>query len=179
MKDVPKPLRGLQARWQQLWNDEKRRINFLLALGLAGMMLLCFSEWLPGGSAAEEPAAAAGAQAEEPAAYARELEDRLAELIGRMEGAGRTRVLVTLAAGPQTSYAANTERTADSQRREYVQMDGGALVEQVASPQLLGVAVVCEGGDDPGVQATVTELVDALTDVGANHITVTKMSDEP
>ena len=41
--------------------------------------------------------------------------------------------------------------------------------------EVRGVAVLCEGGDQPGVQRRVTELVSALTGVGANHITVNKL----
>ena len=50
------------------------------------------------------------------------------------------------------------------------------LVETVQTPQVLGVAVVCEGGGNAAVQNRVTALVEALTGVGANHITVAKMA---
>ena len=39
-----------------------------------------------------------------------------------------------------------------------------------------GVAVVCEGGGNAAVQNRVTALVETLTGVGANHITVAKMA---
>lgn len=32
---------------QAAWKDDKKRINLLLVSGLAGMLLLCMSEWLP------------------------------------------------------------------------------------------------------------------------------------
>ena len=50
------------------------------------------------------------------------------------------------------------------------------LVETVQTPQVLGVAVVCEGGGNAAVQNRVTALVETLTGVGANHITVAKMA---
>ena len=50
------------------------------------------------------------------------------------------------------------------------------LIETVYAPEVLGVAVVCTGGDDPTVQADITALVQALTDVGTHHITVAKMA---
>ena len=55
---------------------------------------------------------------------------------------------------------------------------GGAqgLVETVKTPQILGVAVVCEGGGNVIVQERIIDIVQALTDVGASHITVTKMT---
>ena len=33
---------------QAAWKDDKKRINLLLVSGLAGMLLLCMSDWLPG-----------------------------------------------------------------------------------------------------------------------------------
>ena len=98
-----------------------------------------------------------------PDSYAETLEEQLTEMICRMEGAGQARVMVTLAGSQLTRYAADTERSADTERLEHVLLGDAALVEQVEAPQILGVAVVCEGGGDPGVQYAVTELVTALT----------------
>lgn len=167
-------LQALLTRLRTLWANEKKRTYLLLAAGLAGMLLICISEWMPASpAAARAPETSAGS--EESSDYAASLEQRLTELIGQMEGAGRTRVMVTLASGGTTQYATDTEDTADSSRRQHVLLGDGGLVEQVQTPEVLGVAVVCEGGDDPGLQLAVTELVQALTDAGASHITVTKM----
>ena len=45
-----------------------------------------------------------------------------------------------------------------------------------ALSRVLGVAVVCEGGGSAAVQSRVTALVQALTGIGTNHITVAKMA---
>ena len=50
------------------------------------------------------------------------------------------------------------------------------LVETVQTPRILGVAVVCEGGGSAAVQGRVTALLEALTGLGASHITVAKMA---
>ena len=166
--------RSLQALLTRLLVQDSLGARYLLAAGLAGMLLICISEWMPASPAAA-PAPETSAGSEESSDYAASLEQRLTELIGQMEGAGRTRVMVTLASGGTTQYATDTEDTADSSRRQHVLLGDGGLVEQVQTPEVLGVAVVCEGGDDPGLQLAVTELVQALTDAGASHITVTKM----
>ena len=41
---------------QAAWKDDKKRINLLLVSGLAGMLLLCMSEWLPAGQSAQNAA---------------------------------------------------------------------------------------------------------------------------
>mgnify|MGYP007066793942 CR=1 FL=1 len=49
------------------------------------------------------------------------------------------------------------------------------VVQSVQAPQVRGVAVLCQGGGNAGTQRRITELVSALTGVGASHITVNKM----
>lgn len=163
----------VQGRVRAAMGNRQQRVSLLLVVGIAGMLLLCLSEWWP----ASSQSAASNSQTEESSAdsYAASLEKRLESLISATEGAGKTLVMVTLEAGQTTRYAADTEETADSRRYEPVRAGSEGLVEEIGYPRVQGVAVVCEGGDDPRVQCAVTELVDALTDVGAHHITVTKM----
>ena len=154
--------------------EDKKRGNLLLALGLAGMLLLALSEWLP-----QKPASAAAPSAAQATAadadYAARLEARLAALLSRVEGVGQVRVMVTLAAGEQTVYARNTQSAADGSHTEnYVVLGDGALTQSVESPTVQGVAVVCAGGGSSAVAARVTEIVAVLTDVGASHISVSK-----
>lgn len=111
-----------------------------------------------------------------PADYAAELETRLTALISRVEGAGKTAVMVTLESGSESIYATDTD--SDGSSTHVLLGSGGAdgLVETVETPRVLGVAVVCEGGGSAAVQSRVTALVQALTGIGTNHITVAKMA---
>ena len=162
----------LAARLRTALADEKQRVNLLVLMGLAGLVLLAFSAWLPADDAAQ-PAPAA---AQETADYAAQLESRLTALIRCVDGAGDTAVMVTLESGSESVYATDTDR--DGGSTHVLLGSGGAdgLVETVQTPRVLGVAVVCEGGGTAAVQNRVTALVEALTGVGANHITVAKMA---
>lgn len=162
----------LAARLRTALADEKQRVNLLVLMGLAGLVLLAFSAWLPADDAAQ-PAPAAQ---ETAADYAAQLESRLTALIRRVDGAGNTAVMVTLESGSESVYATDTDR--DGGSTHVLLGSGGAdgLVETVQTPHVLGVAVVCEGGGTAAVQNRVTALVEALTGVGANHITVAKMA---
>ena len=157
----------LAARLRTALADEKQRVNLLVLMGLAGLVLLAFSAWLPADDAAQ-PAPAAD--------YAAQLESRLTALIRCVDGAGDTAVMVTLESGSESVYATDTDR--DGGSTHVLLGSGGAdgLVETVQTPRVLGVAVVCEGGGTAAVQNRVTALVEALTGVGANHITVAKMA---
>ena len=167
----------MTALWQRLkplWDDEKRRVQLLAAAGMAGLLLLAVSDWLPAETAAAPPVAEA-----QEADYAAQLEQQMAELLGTVEGAGTVRVMVTVSHREKTVYAADTESRADGSAASTPVLVSGntaGLVETVYAPEVLGVAVVCTGGDDPAVQASITALVQALTDVGTHHITVAKMA---
>ena len=157
-------LAPLAARLRAALADEKQRVNLLVCMGLAGLLLLAVSSWLPADSSTQS--AAPAAMTDSTADYAAALETRLTALISRVEGAGKTAVMVTLESGSESIYATDTDS------------GGGAdgLVETVETPRVLGVAVVCEGGGSAAVQSRVTALVQALTGIGTNHITVAKMA---
>lgn len=167
----------LPERLKTLWEDERRRVDLLVAMGVAGLALLALSSFLPQ-EKQEKPQASEAIPSS--ADYTAQLESRLEALISQVDGAGRTKVMVTAAAGEETVYAIDvSEESGGGRQEQHVLLGSGgasALVETTKTPQILGVAVVCEGGDNSAVQLTVTQLVQALTDVGASHITVTKMS---
>ena len=149
--------------------------GLLVAAGLLGLVLLGVSSWLP---AKTEPTAEAAPQATAASAYEADLETRLQSLISNLAGAGETRVMVTLQCGEESIYAADTETSADgTAASKHVIAGGTGLVETIQTPQVLGVAVLCRGGEDPAVQSRITALVQALTGVGANHVTVAALGE--
>lgn len=162
-------------RLRAVLSDEKKRVNLLLCMGLAGLLLLALSEWLP------EPAAGTAAKVSPPVQtrqdYAAQLEARLQELIVQVDGVGRAEVMVTLAQGEENIYATDSETAGDGASSvSHVLTGDDGLVETVRLPRVLGVAVVCDGGERAAVQNRICALVDSLTGVGANHITVAKMA---
>ena len=169
-------MKALTEQLKQLWSGEKRRVNLLVAMGTLGIALLAASSFFP----KEQKAQSEERIQPEQSSYTEELERRLESLISQVDGAGKTSVLVTATAGEQTIYAADETQEADGSRQtQHVLLGSGgtqALVETVMTPRILGVAVVCEGGGSAVVQKQIIDIVQALTDVGASHITVTKMT---
>lgn len=166
------------ARWgsrlHDLLSDEKKRINLVVGIGLAGLLLLACSEWLP---AAQEETTSQPVQAQMEQDYAAEMETRLEALLAQMENVGRVKVMLTLENGEENVYATDSEMAADgTMTTNHVLLGKDGLLETVQTPQVLGVAVVCDGGDEAGVQNRISTLVAALTGVGVNHITVAKMA---
>lgn len=174
---MEKPLQCLFAALK----GEKKITNLILAAGLVGMLLIALSEWLPSDSGAAEPSFSDNLS-QETATYALDLEERLENLIRQVDGAGKTQVMVTMAESSRTVYATDSESEPDGALREQHLLladdsDPPALVESEQVPQVQGVAVLCEGGGSVTVQSRVTQIVQVLTDVGTNHITVERLTE--
>ena len=117
-----------------------------------------------------------------------ELESRLAQLIRTIDGAGKTQVLVTLRTGEETVWARNDSMDSEAEpsrtqsEQTYVLVRSGSdetgLQLKTITPTVQGVAVVCEGADDPQVQQRITQTVTAVLGIGAGHVSVVKMETE-
>jgi len=112
------------------------------------------------------------------------VEDQLTEILGMIEGAGKVRVMLSVATGEEVLYQTDRdvsidekgsdERTdtvtvTDSQRNET------GLIRQVNPPGYLGAVVVCQGADDPAVRLRIAEAVARITGLGMDKIYVVKM----
>lgn len=166
------PLQERLAAWLKggLDRTKPRAASLAAVLGVAAMVLILCSELWPAPASAE----AAPDPGQTAASYQAGLEQRLASLIGQVEGAGEATVMITLESGEERIYATDTRTGGDqSQQKTHVLLeDGTALEETTYLPTVCGVAIVCDGGGDVGVEARITALVSALLDVPANRICV-------
>jgi hypothetical protein len=85
--------------------------------------------------------------------YKTQLEDELTELCSSVRGVGRCTVTVSFSEG---------------ERHEYK----GSSITGTTPPRVMGVTVVCDGGNKDSVRADVCELMRALFDIGSNRIAV-------
>lgn len=160
-----------------------KRGSLVFFAGVLGAFLL-IAGGLPfsGKEEAADTSAGSGEAGRRSEAYVRQLEETLTELIGSIEGAGRTKVAVTLDASAETVYALDeTDGGENGQRQmEHILVDTregqDALVEMTWEPVIRGIAVVCEGADDVTVNAQITQAVSVLTGVSTNRISISKMS---
>ncbi len=171
------PLQERLAAWLRAGPEQAkpRAASLAAALGVAAMVLILCSElWPASGGSRTGEGAASGPTA---ASYRAGLEQQLAGLIAQVEGAGETTVMVTLESGEERIYATDTQTGTEQSRQTHVLLeDGTALEETTYLPTICGVAVVCDGGGDVGVEARITALVSALLDVPANRICVEQRS---
>ena len=143
---------------------------------LAGLLLLVIS--LPTGEEKRAPVLQSVSQAEE-------LAERLEKVLSRVSGVGKTKVLVTLKSdGKRLVEKDSTTREDSSESRDqeentvYEKNGSGQekpYVSETMEPEVSGVLVVAEGGDDPVTVREITEAVQALFGIEAHKIKVMKM----
>lgn len=171
------------SKWSEKLPQPLRK-NGLMLLGIAGILLICFSDLLFPSSEKTEAAPTTSQQ------QALQLQTQLEELLAQIEGTGEVSVMLTLESESEQIYAQD-ERTQSQSGQSggaatntfetsHVILnthDGDApLVETTYLPQVRGVAVVCQGGEDITVVTRITEAVSVVLDLPASRICVTKMN---
>ena len=163
----------------------ERKRKLLLFFGVVGILLIFLSDLIPQQTQTEV------STTENLDAYVEKLENRLLDTVKLVEGVGEVKIMLTLEGGSETIYA-STEKSAStssdsgtntssqsSYENEVVLVDDGsgrqALVQTALEPEIKGVAVVCQGGDDIAVVKRVTDVVSVVLGIPTSRICVTKM----
>lgn len=127
--------------------------------------------------------------------YIAMLENKLEQTIEGMEGAGKVHVMITLENGGEKildknqPYESNSEVIKEEGKESeistiqsdsetvLIDVDGntGPIIVQERYPDIEGVVVVCEGGDDSKTSLRIKEAVQALFSIDAHKIVVCKL----
>lgn len=127
--------------------------------------------------------------------YADYLEGKLAAVLSKVEGVGRTEVMVTLASGSERIIEKDTDSESESVQETDSQGGSRSTIHNVSSKQTVysggdgngepyvtkemtpvveGVVVIAEGGDDAVTVQNITEAVQALFEIDTHKIKVMK-----
>ncbi len=130
-------------------------------------------------------------------AYVSYLEQTLEELLSTMEGAGKVKVMITLKDSGETVVekditketggttqvdnqgSNNTSDCHEAGETVFESVEKGVsipYVKQVISPQIEGVVVSVQGGDDLQINKNITEAIQALFGIDVHKIKIIKMS---
>ena len=150
------------------------KYKFVLLVALIGVILLL----LPTATSAKTGEGQSG----QPALSfsLEDEEEKLRQALGKIEGAGKLELVLTLKTGAEQIYARN-ESTGEKEAESTLALSaaGSGQEETVPVktiyPVYQGALVVCEGGDNPTVRLRITEAVSALTGLGADKIAISKM----
>lgn len=167
---------ALSVRRQKILEYFKRG-KFAILVLLAGALLLLWPDADTSSGGVER------VQAAEEDFSVEALEEKLAQTLSRIDGAGQVYVVLTVQSGMKRVLAqdASLDQSSDSIQRESqtVVISGGSgtqeavLVQQIY-PQFQGALVVADGGGDPAVKLKLTEAVAALTGLGTDKISICK-----
>ncbi|SBW03507.1 putative stage III sporulation protein AG [uncultured Eubacteriales bacterium] len=107
------------------------------------------------------------------------MEEKLADAISEISGAGKAKVILTLKSGPRQVVAVDESASADENSSTTVVVSKGsgtqdAVVLQQVYPQYQGALIICPGGGEAAVKLKITEAVAAVTGLGAARISVCK-----
>ena len=109
------------------------------------------------------------------ARYEEELVKKIEEVCREVNGAGRVKVAITLDGSFKAIYAQNTA-DGGSVRHEYLLVGSGssekALLLGYSPPEILGVAIVCDGGASATVRAEIISLISSLLDIPPTKFTL-------
>lgn len=156
-----------------------KKLLIIMCLGLAGMILLLFSEVFSGKESTVTKSESDVETVEQ------QITERLEVLLKSVDGAGKVKVMVTLESLEERIVAVNTQskRGEDTEdySEEYViieQADNAdGLTLKVITPVIRGVGIICEGASSSVVRQEITKLVGRTLGISANRIWVTKMQE--
>ena len=110
--------------------------------------------------------------------------ESLSEVLQLVEGAGRVRVLFSVASGEETLYQTNQDTSSSEDNKNtkietVILVDAdrkeSGLIKQVNPQKYLGAIVVCQGADSPSVRLAITQAVSRIIGLSADKICVLKM----
>lgn len=120
--------------------------------------------------------------------YTLKIEKKLEEIVSSIQGAGECKIMITLDTGEESIYAKQSknlnedrnESSKSSDEYEYVILKSSSTKEEgmllkVVEPNVRGVAIVCQGGDDPLIKSNIINAVSAVLNIKTNKISITKM----
>lgn len=154
--------------------DFFKKYRYVLLIFLIGLFLMLMPQ-----QKTQEPVMKPAEQPTEPS-----LEESLEAILSKIDGAGKTEVLLTQAMGEQIMYQTNEDASetdmSESIRKDTVMIvgegrDETGLIRRIDPPVYLGAVVLCQGGDNPHIRLSIVEAVSNATGLTTDRITVLKM----
>lgn len=174
---------------------KENALRWIVLIGIAGVALIFLSSLRSTSDKQQQPAAVED-DTDEILAYRQSLTDELGYMLASMEGAGRTKIMLTLESGSRNIYAADDDvqqkkgastdlavQGSDqySEKKTHVvirRSDGSeqAVSEGRVMPSVRGVLIVCEGGGNKEIADKMREAAATALHIAASRVSVQKMS---
>ena len=172
-----------------IWMRENKKVSVFI---LGGLLLMVLA--IPTNSKKENDETVSSVEFEEED-YCKELESRMEEILGKVEGVGKVEVMITLKNSKEQVINKDTtlNSTKNVEEREgeisesesidqgeetiLINIDGDSVpyVLKEYSPTVEGVLIIAEGGDDAAVKVALIESTTVLLNIPSHKVAVLKM----
>lgn len=130
---------------------ENKKLLLIAGIAVFGLFLVIVSSSFGGEKASEN------SNVETLEEYKTRLEGEIESLCSDVSGVGKCRVFITFERGAQNSYK-------------------GSTVTETKPPRVLGVTVICRGGDSDSVKRELSDMICAIFDIGYNRVAILKLN---
>ncbi len=170
----------------------KNKNQIIIVIGLIGLILISASSIFKKDSKKEHMPS----QNQTMENRKETLEKNLENIISAIEGAGKSKVLVTFENSTETVYATEEKKNkeasedksegeitrkkeTDDCEKKYITIKDGegtehALAVTELEPKVKGVVAICPGGDNPIVKQRITEAITTALNITSKHVCVIK-----
>lgn len=115
----------------------------------------------------------------ETTGYENSVETRLENLLKEVDGVGKVKVFITTDGSSSEEVLKDVETKTENgsivSEETIVLVGGKPYVTKTQNPKILGVAVVCQGGDNLSVKVLITEIITTTLSVNPECIRIIKM----
>lgn len=164
-------------KWLKEFTEKPIFPKILISVGLIIMVILVFADL--SGDKDNKNVSDADADFQIADTYIDCMEKRLSEVLISIEGVGKAKILVNVSSTEEYVYAEEFKQGQSSTENEIVIIDSGskkeALITKVKLPEISGILIVCEGGDDPKVCEKVYKAVSTALKIPCSRIYVAEM----
>lgn len=167
-------------------------LKLVIAAGIAGIALIFISSVFTGQKKTAAETDVQPCETMQTEEYREMLSEELGNMVASIEGAGRTKLMLTLDGTVKNIYASDRDiqhkgssqssgDVLDNEKRSCIVIRSGSGTEQAliigqTMPAVRGVLIVCEGGGSKEVAERIKTAVSAALNISASRVCVLKMS---
>lgn len=178
-------------RLKTIFSDDKK-IKIIVFIGLLGMALILLSSLTPKDrnnkninvAESRDEIVSSDIELEQ---YTKDMENKLKVLLESISGVGEAEVMINILSTKEYVYAdeeksnltRDSEKYSEQKESKHIIIESNgkkeALLKKINNPQISGIVVVCEGGDNSVVRENVYKSVSVAFDLPTSKIYVAKI----
>ncbi|MCI8584870.1 MAG: stage III sporulation protein AG [Lachnospiraceae bacterium] len=174
----------MKEKWnlwrKKYWPPGKDKLLILVLFGLLLAVIAIPVEEKKEESGGQEAASAKEQTESQSQSYEEQMEAKLQELLGAVEGVGEVKVMLTFEGSSEKEVEKDVSLSGEDESQEtvYEEHSGSERTPYVTSeknPKVAGVLVIAQGGGSSRIRQEILEAAQALFGIDAHKIKIMKM----